>query len=260
MRKKVEQALRESENATRSPSRLQRRAVGLGLPDRPDLLLSSLEDMLGLKEHEVGNDPEAWFSRVHPEDLDRVSGDCGSPRRWGAHLESEHRMRPGDGGYRWMLVRGHRSTGRAGIAYRMAGSQTDISDRKLYEDNCSRRSRRAHGAAESIAFHGPAGACSVASPPAPEEIFSVLFLDLDRFKVVNDSLGHLLGDRLLVEFARRMERCVRPGDTVARLGGDEFTILLDDLRDQEEASRLPSRSRPSWPIRSTSRGKMFTPR
>jgi diguanylate cyclase (GGDEF)-like protein len=59
--------------------------------------------------------------------------------------------------------------------------------------------------------------------------FGVLFLDLDRFKLVNDSLGHLMGDRLLVTFSRRLESCVRPGDMVARFGGDEFAILIDGI-------------------------------
>jgi diguanylate cyclase (GGDEF)-like protein len=69
----------------------------------------------------------------------------------------------------------------------------------------------------------------------------VLFLDLDRFKIVNDSLGHLVGDGLLVDVADRLLKALRPGDTVARLGGDEFTVLLEDLADFEEAEEIADR-------------------
>ncbi len=71
--------------------------------------------------------------------------------------------------------------------------------------------------------------------------FAVLFLDLDRFKVVNDSLGHRVGDQLLIGIARRLEACLRPGDTVARLGGDEFTVLLEDVKGVSDATRVAER-------------------
>ncbi|WP_072044875.1 EAL domain-containing protein [Aliterella atlantica] len=74
-----------------------------------------------------------------------------------------------------------------------------------------------------------------------DHLFAVLFLDLDRFKVINDSLGHLTGDRLLVELANRLKLCLRQSDTVARLGGDEFTILLPDIEDSNDAVRVAER-------------------
>ncbi|MEG4421140.1 EAL domain-containing protein [Microcoleus sp. LAD1_D5] len=72
-------------------------------------------------------------------------------------------------------------------------------------------------------------------------LFAVLFLDLDRFKVVNDSLGHAIGDQLLVSIARRLEACLRAGDTVARLGGDEFVLLLEDIEGINEATTIVNR-------------------
>ncbi|MDV2990879.1 MAG: putative signaling protein [Chroococcidiopsis sp. SAG 2025] len=75
----------------------------------------------------------------------------------------------------------------------------------------------------------------------PEDFFAVLFLDLNRFKVINDSLGHLLGDRLLKAIGDRLKECLRPIDTVARLGGDEFTILIEDITDVSDAIRVAER-------------------
>jgi len=72
-------------------------------------------------------------------------------------------------------------------------------------------------------------------------LFAVLFLDLDRFKIVNDSLGHLVGDQLLMATAAKLQSCLRPGDTIARLGGDEFTILLEDLKSMNEAIYIAER-------------------
>ena len=71
--------------------------------------------------------------------------------------------------------------------------------------------------------------------------FAALYLDLDRFKVVNDSLGHLIGDQLLTAVSRRLEKCLREGDALARLGGDEFAILLNGLESDGQANAIAFR-------------------
>ena len=76
---------------------------------------------------------------------------------------------------------------------------------------------------------------------AQEALYAVLFLDFDRFKVINDSLGHLVGDQLLIAIGQRLEICLRPGDTVARLGGDEFAILLEDITRVQDALDVAER-------------------
>ncbi|MBS2022229.1 MAG: EAL domain-containing protein [Deltaproteobacteria bacterium] len=100
-------------------------------------------------------------------------------------------------------------------------SLTGLPNRALFMERLGQAQARAHG-------RGAAG-------------YGVLFLDLDRFKFVNDSLGHRAGDALLVQIARRLERLRRAGDTVARLGGDEFAILVEGVKDAEDAARVAER-------------------
>jgi diguanylate cyclase (GGDEF)-like protein len=227
---------------------MERKRAEVALRDSQEryaLAVSGAKDGLwGFDDGEIGEDPAAWFGRVHPEDLPAVHLDLA------AHLagrspdfESEHRILHRDGSYRWVLTRGIAVRNGGDEAYRMAGSQSDITARKMAEE------RLLHDA-----FHDPLtglpnralfmdrlGMAIAHAKRRLSYTYAVLFIDLDRFKNVNDSLGHCVGDELLIAVARRLESCLRPGDTVARLGGDEFTILLDEVADVDHAVQVAQR-------------------
>ena len=200
--------------------------------------------MLGCDHGEVGATPDDWLNRIHPDDVERVRAAIAAHVAGEApHLETEYRVRHHDGHYVWVLCRGVAVHDPEGRPYRMAGSQTDITDRKNTEEQLVHDAF--HDALTKLpnrALFTDLLARSLGRARRRSDYrLAVLFIDLDRFKVVNDSLGHSIGDELLIAITRRIERCVRPGDTVARLGGDEFTILVDDIGDSGDATRVADR-------------------
>ncbi len=200
--------------------------------------------ILGYDDGEIAPRLEAWLDRVHPEDLARVKAELASHlEARSAHFLSEHRLRHKDGGYRWVLVRALAVRDGSGRAYRMAGSFTDVTDRKRAEEQLVHDALHdaLSGLPNRAFFMSLLDRAIKRMQRHPTYLFAVLFVDLDRFKVVNDSLGHGVGDQLLVAIAARLNRCLRPGDVVARLGGDEFTILLEDIRDASDATRVAER-------------------
>ncbi|MDY7094262.1 MAG: EAL domain-containing protein [Acidobacteriota bacterium] len=244
-RKRSENALRESEERYA----LAARGANDGLWDW-DLRIGEIffsarwKHMMGYSEQEIGSSPEDWFRLVHPEDLSLLKAHIEAHMEGRTpHFEHEHRIRHRNGDYRWMLSRGLAVRGRNGQAYRMAGSQTDVTERKRAEQQLVHDALHdaLTGLPNRALFLDRLNHALNRSRRRDSYHFAVLFLDLDRFKVVNDSLGHMLGDELLTAIARRLEACLRMGDTVARLGGDEFAILLDDLDRTEDAVEVSLR-------------------
>jgi diguanylate cyclase (GGDEF)-like protein len=132
----------------------------------------------------------------------------------------------------------------AGRVVRIAGSMTDVSARKRAEQQLLHDAFHdgLTGLANRSLFLDRLGVTLAGLGRAAEDArFAVLFLDLDRFKTVNDSLGHAVGDRLLIAMARRLEQLMRPADTVARLGGDEFAVLARGVRDGAAAAHIAER-------------------
>ena len=192
--------------------------------------------LLGLEASEVEPTPQTWFSRVHADDIRALRSDIEALRdgRRPVH-EFEHRVMRADGKERWTLSRGLVRRDRRGRAIAIAGSLTDIDARKSAELNSVDEltglpSRRVlvERLDQSIAR----------SRDNPDFHFSVLFLNLDRFKVLNDSIGLDSADRILAQLAQRLRGCVDEDALLCRYGGDEFAVLLDGLDDFAAAESL----------------------
>lgn len=243
-RKRAEEALRESE---------QRYALATlvtndGLWDW-DLVEDTIhysprwKSMLGWEEHEISNDPDEWFRRIHPDDIHRVRADIAVHlEERTPHYEDEYRVLHRDGSYLWMLCRGLAVRGADGKAIRMAGSQTDITRGKVIDILT--------GLPNRVLFMDRLGRSFERARRNKDRTLGLIFLDLDSFKLINDSHGHLMGDQLLIAIAGRLESTVRSSDsvvrfgnnhTIARLGGDEFTILLEDISGPQDATRVAER-------------------
>ncbi len=201
------------------------------------------KSMLGYHEGEIGDTLEQWLDRIHDSDRKRVQDELAAHQDGlTPHFESEQRMLHKDGTFRWMLSRGLAVRDASGKATRMAGSQTDITEGKVTDPLT--------GLPNRLLFIDRLGRLIKQAKRRKDHLFAVLFLDLDGFKMINDSLGHLVGDQLLLAVANRLEKCLRLTDTVARmgetftmarLGGDEFTVLLDDLKDLGDAKLAADR-------------------
>ncbi|MBB1074017.1 EAL domain-containing protein [Rhodoferax sp. 4810] len=202
------------------------------IPSGDEFFSKSLLDMYGLSEADIENHVVDMDQRTHPDDVAEML------RARQAHFDglsptyvNEHRMRCQDGSWKWVLTRGMVIARDAqGKPLRMIGTHTDISERKASEATIWQH-------AHFDALTGLPNRRLMRERLAQELKkcrrdglhLALLFIDLDRFKEVNDTLGHDRGDMLLAEAARRIGACLREVDTVARMGGDEFMVIISDL-------------------------------
>ncbi|MDJ0569613.1 MAG: EAL domain-containing protein [Pleurocapsa sp. MO_192.B19] len=190
---------------------------------------------------EMLNNPDLRLESIHPEDRDRVELSLASSLNHKNDLE--YRIVQPNGEVRWVWERSRLIFNQIGVANRRDGIIYDITERKKIEEELNYEAK--HDSLTSLpnraAFIERVEQALKQSKKDRDYLFAVLFIDLDRFKIVNDSLGHLVGDELLICVAKILTSCSRSSDFVARLGGDEFTILLNRIKTIDEANIIAER-------------------
>lgn len=201
-------------------------------------------EVLRIGKHPLTGKPQDWFGRIHARQLDRVQRVVDRYNADGRGvLEVEHQMRHGGGGWLWVYVRAELHRDESGKPRFLAGSLSDITAQKAHEQRLLHEALHdaLTGLPNRTFFVNQLEHQLARSRRTPNHRFSVLFLDLDRFKVINDGHGHLVGDRLLKALAERLASAGGQDQVVARIGGDEFTILLVGVASRQRALEIARR-------------------
>lgn len=241
-RKQLEQQLYQSEQRFAAAAK----GANDGLWDW-DLLTNTIyfsprwKRMMGCDESEIGTNPDDWLNRIHPLDQERFNQKLSTHLEGNSpHFECEYRICLKDGSTQWLRARGLAIWNENNQPERIAGSQTDITEYYKVKEQLTHEALHdpMTGLPNRTLFMDRIGQAIKNFRRRESYLCAVLFLDLDRFKLINDSLGHISGDQLLIEVSRRLCECLRTEDTIARLGGDEFVILLDNIKNADDSVNI----------------------
>jgi len=201
-------------------------------------------EIVGLSPEEVHRSTDEWWSRIHPSDRSQLDVDVAAQLSGtDGRFSVEHRVRHEDGRWLYLQWTGTIVRDGEGRAVRVTGSARDVTAQRLAEER--RRREALYDSLTGLPNRALAldllRRSILRTRRQGERRFAVLLVDLDRFNLLNDSLGHGAGDELLKGVARRLATAIRPGDVIARLGGDEFMLLLDEITEIEDAESVADR-------------------
>ncbi|BCK87874.1 hypothetical protein MIZ01_1671 [Sideroxyarcus emersonii] len=200
--------------------------------------------LYGLRESDFGGAYEAWSSALHPEDKERVEKVLQAALRRECEYDPEFRVVWPDGSIHYIKAKSRTTFDEQGKPLRMVGVNYDLTEQKLIQfqlDKMAFYDRLTNLPNRRLLEDRLHQAIALAQRERRK--MSLLFIDLDRFKQVNDEMGHEAGDWLLQKVAERMMQCLRASDTAARIGGDEFVVLLPDASKQQDATSVADKIR-----------------
>ncbi|MDQ9170379.1 EAL domain-containing protein [Oxalobacteraceae bacterium R-40] len=198
-----------------------------------------LKRQLGYGDDGFENLYEEFINHLHPEDREKIEEEINRfiAKPW-PNYSAEFRMRHEDGSYRWIWAKAVPHYDQQGKVVHLVSTHLDVTERKQTEEKM--RHMAQHDALTGLANRTLIYELApqyIAYAKRNEQKMAVLFFDLDRFKPINDTYGHQVGDRMLQEVANRLKNSVREEDVVGRIGGDEFVALLTGIRNQKDIGR-----------------------